>query len=132
MCQGAAPEYSERLAYGTDQGRWLASQMSGSAPRRGKSPAAGARAFHNLDELAPAASNGSEQPLEPLLALHRARSRPKLTPAEWAVAVAALLLLFFGWWKTLLAVGLPATGVLYRRGVLRLPRRLLRFSNRQS
>ena len=132
MCQGPAPEYPERLAYGTDQGRWLASQMNGSAPRRGKSPVAGARAFHDLDQLTPAATSSDEQPLEPLLALHRARSRPKLSPVEWAVAFAALVLLFTGWWKTLLAVLLPTTGVLYRRGVLRLPRRLLRFSTRQS
>ena len=55
MTSDATPDYSERLAFGTDQGRWLNAQMgerSGSKSTH-KRTSSGGRAFHDLDSMAP-------------------------------------------------------------------------------
>ena len=56
------PDYNERLAYGTDQGRWLAEQVQGSS-RHGthRRTNSGSRAFHDLDQLQPFAGSTSQQ-----------------------------------------------------------------------
>ena len=51
MPQDQTPDYRERLAYGTDQGRWLAQQTAGSdKPSGGRARPRTQRAMHSFDE----------------------------------------------------------------------------------
>ena len=50
MPQDQTPDYRERLAYGTDQGRWLAQQTAGSdKPSGGRARPRTQRVHHSFD-----------------------------------------------------------------------------------
>ena len=46
------PDYNSRLAFGTDQGRWLAQQV-GESGRPHRRTASGGHVFHDLDSISP-------------------------------------------------------------------------------
>lgn len=46
------PDYNTRLAFGTDQGRWLAQQV-GESGRPHRRTASGGHVFHDLDSISP-------------------------------------------------------------------------------
>ena len=72
----ATPDYRERLAYGTDQGRWLMEQVGtqgvGERPKR-RGPKIPARAYHETQGAEAPASidmeSGERRPWKPLVAV---------------------------------------------------------------
>jgi len=84
---GGVPDYRERLAYGTDQGRWLQQQVDaadGGTKRRSRAPSQ--RVFHEIEDVS----------LEP-----REHPKPQASTADlptWAIigAGTVTLLLILG------------------------------------
>mmetsp|Transcript_36605 Transcript_36605/g.96638 ORF Transcript_36605/g.96638 Transcript_36605/m.96638 type:complete len:111 (-) Transcript_36605:403-735(-) len=59
---GDVPDYNERLAFGTDQGRWLQAQVGSEGPSKAhRRTNSGGRVFHDLDSLQPDPSHSAQQ-----------------------------------------------------------------------
>ena len=103
------PTYRERLAHGTDQGRWLMEQVdTDAAANRRRSARPAQRVYHDVEQLLPSEAKCKKQPdslaarqggwslddssgLPMLLARALARRDPRL------YAIAAVVLVFILW-----------------------------------
>ena len=88
---GEVPDYRERLAYGTDQGRWLQEQVNAGGKNTHRRTNSGSRAFHDLDSMHPdpahtaqaaaalSVSSGADGRFQRVYdGLHKVSSRPNL------------------------------------------------------
>lgn len=108
---GAAviPDYRERLAYGTDQGKWLMQQVASDATAKQKRRPA-ARVFHEVDLNIPQAEGSTKKKQVGALAVRQgaidagkdkgllaSKSMQKLLQEPMVVAPAVLLFLIALW-----------------------------------